>query len=381
MKKLFTLLFIFTVAATAATCFYPKKAFALETEGKAAYLCDYESGTTVYACNERKRLPIASMTKIMILDLVFEAVDEGRLSLDENVTVSKTASGMGGSQVFLQADKEYKAEDLIKSVIIASANDASVALAERLYGSESAAVDVMNERCDAWGLKDTLFSNVTGLPKPTQYSCAKDVAVMLTKLISHEKYFDFSKIWLDELTHPDGQKTTLTNTNKLSRYYAGCDGGKTGYTSDAGFCLAATAKKGTMRVVGVCIGEKDSKQRFKDVSEMFDYAFDNYSQKIVVDSDLQPKESVDVVCGKCEKVFVEPKESVYAFLKKNDKAEFTVEYSLSEKVTAPVKKGDVLGELTVKKDGVEYKKVDLVAENDVLKATFSDSFIKVTSNW
>ncbi len=380
MKKflIFTAIIAITICALA---FPERRGSCLEARAKSAYLMDYDSGTVVYALNEKKRLPIASMTKMMLLNLVFEKVEEGELSLDEKVTVSKTASGMGGSQVFLQADKEYSASDLVKSVIVASANDASVALAERLYGSETSCVEVMNKKAAEWGLDDTLFSNCTGLTKPTQYSCARDVAYMLRRLSSHEKYFEYSKIWLDELTHPDGQKTTLTNTNKLSRFYNGCDGGKTGYTSEAGFCLAATAKRGTMRVIGVCIGAEDSKKRFADVSEMFDYAFDNYEQKTILDKDDQPQESVQVFGGKQNCVFARPSCDVNAFMKKGEKKDYTVKYELFDKVSAPVISGDVVGSVTVYENGVEYKKVDLVAAENVEKQTFTDVVTKFGKEW
>ena len=381
MKKIISGLMIALVIFAFSFAFAPAVGNAMTTSAKSAYLIDYCSGTVLYAENETKRLPIASMTKLMLLNLVFDAVEEKTLDIEEMVTVSKTASGMGGSQVFLQADKQYPAKDLIKSVIVASANDASVALAERLYGSEEECVKKMNELCGAWGLENTLFSNCTGLPKPTQYSCAKDVAQMLVRLIPNEKYFEYSGIWLDELVHPDGQKTTLTNTNKLVKFYAGCDGGKTGYTSDAGFCLAATAKRGTMRVIGVCIGEQDSKQRFKDVSALFDHAFNGYSQKIAVDKEFQIKESVKVVCGKEDSVFVEPTENVYVLTPKNEEPMLTVEYSLKENVQAPVLKGDVLGEMIVYKDGVEYKRVPLVATSGVGKRSFGDVLKKFGEDW
>ena len=381
MKKFLLFVCIVFAGAVLAVSVKPETGYCVESHAKAAYLMDYDSKTVVYAENETARLPIASMTKIMLLNLVFESVDDGKLDVDGVFTVSKTASGMGGSQVFLQADKDYKVKDLIKSVIIASANDASVALAEKLYGSESACVDVMNAKCKEWGLENTVFSNCTGLPKPTQYSCAKDVAEMLARLISHEEYFQFSTVWLDELIHPDGQKTTLTNTNKLVRFYSGCDGGKTGYTSDAGFCLAATAKRGSMRVVCVCIGEEDSKKRFADVSAMFDHVFDNYSQKIIVDKEYGQKNGVKVSGGKTDLVYAEPYENVYAFLSKTESPSFTVGCEMNKKVKAPVKKGDEIGVLTVFKDGVEYKKVALVASDDVERQTYADVVKRFGENW
>jgi len=381
MKKILIFVTALIITVTVAYTRVPNSTGAIGSQAKATVLMDFNSKTIVYADNETKRLPIASMTKIMLLNLIFEGIDNGQLSLDESITVSKTASGMGGSQVFLQADKQYPVKDLVKSIIIASANDASVALAERLYGSESACVDAMNAKCAEWKLDNTLFSNCTGLPKATQYSCARDVAEMLSELLTHKEYFDYSGIWLDELVHPDGQKTTLTNTNKLVRFYSGCDGGKTGFTQDAGYCLAATAKRGAMRVICVCIGEGDSKQRFGDVSGLFDYAFNNYSQKIIVDKEFEPKESVKVSCGREASVFVEPEKNVYAFLNKTENPSFSVEYTFEENVAAPVSKGDKLGELLVIKDGVEYERVALVAASDVDRQTYGDVVKKFGDKW
>ncbi|HBJ97833.1 MAG TPA: D-alanyl-D-alanine carboxypeptidase, partial [Clostridiales bacterium] len=250
----------------------------LSVKCKSAIIMDYHSGSIIYAKNENARLPIASMTKLMALLLTFENVDNNNLSLDEKITVSKTASGMGGSEVFLEAGGEYLCSDLVKSVIVASANDATVALCERLYGSEENAVEEMNKRAKELNLSDTLYSNSTGLTKPTQYSSAKDVANLLKELCTHKQYFNYSKIWMDEIKHPSGNVTEISNTNKLVRFYEGCDGGKTGFTGEAGFCLSATAKRGAMRLISVVIGGENSKERFNGVRTMFNYAFSNYSE-------------------------------------------------------------------------------------------------------
>ena len=352
-----------------------------ETSAKAAYLAEAGGGQIIYAENENARMPIASMTKIMLLNYVFESIESGELKEDEDIVVSEAAESMGGSQVFLRAGESYKVGDLVKSVIVSSANDSSVCLAERLFGSEAAAVDAMNERCGEWGLANTLFSNVTGLPKPTQYSSAKDVSVMLDKLVSHEGYFGYASIYLDEIAHADGTTTMLTNTNKLVKYYDGCDGGKTGFTSDAGYCLAATAKRGDLRVVGVVIGEADSKTRFKDVSSLFDHAFNNYSRKILFDKEEPIEEKIKVVKGVADQALVVPENDVYAFTKKGEKCEFTFSISLNDSVVAPAVRGDAVGTLTVYKDGAEYKKINVVLAENVDKLTLFGAFDKISSRW
>ena len=352
----------------------------LKTEAKSAYLTEYESGTVLFARNENARLPIASMTKIMLLNLCFEKTECGELSFEEKICVSDRASGMGGSQVFLEAGGEYSVDDLIKSVVVASANDASVALAEKMYGSEESCVDVMNEKCREWGLENTSFRNCTGLPATEHFSSAKDVSVMLTKLISHKDYFRYSIIWTDEIRHAKGNVTGLTNTNKLSRFYAGCDGGKTGYTSDAGFCLAATAKRGTMRVVAVVIGENNSKKRFGDVSTMFDYAFGHFTNHAVIEAGKPLGQTVEVAKGKCGTVGTVAEKDFFVFGKRGEGGEIEVRFE-GEKIVAPVRKGQVVGKLIVTKNNVPVGKVNVLADRDVGAKKFIDYLKDVASGW
>ncbi len=381
MKRLFfVFLTVFSLILVSVNFSVAKAESGLSTSSKSAILMDAESKTVIYKHNENSRLPIASMTKIMLLNLCFEKVDSGELSLNEEITVSKTASGMGGSQVFLEANQKYKASDLIKSVIIASANDASVALAERLYGSEANCVDEMNKKCSSWGLKDTLFSNCTGLPKPTQYSSANDVAVMLCNLIKHKDYFSYSNIWMDEIEHSKGRVTGLTNTNKLVKFYDGCDGGKTGYTSESGFCLAATAKRGGLRLVSVVINSPDSKTRFKDVSSMFDFGFDNYVSKMVVDSKKPLEIDVTVDNAKEGKIQVIPANDVFMFSKRNAQDDVIIDFQPYQ-VRAPLNKGDVVGQLKIFKNNVEYKKVDVIVCHDVSQKTYFDYIKDIGANW
>ena len=289
MKKLFPLSLAVlaaagTLIAAKPTAMAVRADEALAPICKSAYLCDYESGTQIYSKNETERLPIASMCKIMTLLLSFEAVDSGALDYGEMITVSENASGMGGSQVFLGTNLSYRADELMKTVAVCSANDSCVALAERIGGSESAFIERMNERAKELGAENTLFANCTGLPKEPQYSCAKDVSVMLRELLKHQKYYEFSRVWLEDFSHPDGRTTQITNTNKLIRFYDGCDGGKTGFTNEAGFCLAATAKRGDMRIVSVMIGAENSKQRFADTTAMLNYSFNQYETKRVLEA-------------------------------------------------------------------------------------------------
>ncbi len=353
----------------------------LKTNAKSAYLMSADCGEVLYSQNEELRLPIASMTKIMLLNLVFEEVESGKLSLDENVLVSENAQSMGGSQVFLQANKYYKCADLIKSVIIASANDASVALAERLFITEENCVAEMNKKAKEMGLYNTLFSNVTGLTKPTQYSCAKDVAKMTCYLTSFEDYFKFSDIYLDELTHPDGSKTILTNTNKLVKFYDGCDGGKTGFTNEAKFCLSATAKRNGMRLVCVCIGEDTSKQRFNDVSNLLNFGFNNYKQSLILDKNEVLTSNLEIKGAKENSVKFRVQKSVYKFEKINENEDYNYNFEFYNNLTAPLDSGSIIGEVVVYKNGVEIKRENLLLESNVEKFNFGSAFEKVIENW
>ncbi|MBE5742237.1 MAG: D-alanyl-D-alanine carboxypeptidase [Clostridiales bacterium] len=379
MKKLFILLTTLSLLFISTT-FISANADGIKNLSKSAILLEAETGTVICKSNEKARLPIASMTKIMLLNLCFENIEQGNLSLDEDITVSKNASGMGGSQVFLEANSKYKAKDLIKSVIIASANDASVALAERLYGSETECVSVMNAKCVEWKLDNTLFSNCTGLPKPTQYSSAEDVAIMLKHLISHKDYFSYSNIWMDEIKHSGDRVTGLTNTNKLVKFYDGCDGGKTGYTSESGFCLAATAKRGGLRLISVVINSPDSKSRFNEVSNMFNYGFDNYTSKMVIDSSKPLEIDVKIGKSKNDKIEIKPINDVFVFSKRNEKEKITIDFNPIEKC-APVSKGEKVGELIVFRSGVEYKRVDVVTTCDVQVKTYFDYIKDIAKNW
>lgn len=352
----------------------------LQIHAKASYLMDFTTGTVMFAQNERTHLPIASMCKIMTLILSFDAIKAGAMDMNEELTISERAASMGGSQVFLEANAKYPVKELIKSVVVCSANDSCVALAERIAGSEEIFTDKMNEKARSLGANDTLFANCTGLPKEPQYSCAKDVAIMLKELLSHEEYYEFGKVWMEQFKHPQGRYTEITNTNKLVRFYDGCDGGKTGFTNQAGFCLAATAKRNDTRVISVVIGEENSGTRFNDVRTMFDYAFANYATTPIVQANVPLETTGFVNGGKIKTVSVCPERSAFTFSKRGEKPNVTIETRL-ETLRAPLKKGERVGELIVFKDNVEVERVPLIAASDVAKANFFDRFRDVARGW
>lgn len=352
----------------------------LKLRGKSAYVMDFGTETPIYSQNETKRLPIASMCKIMTLLLAFEAIDNGALDMQEEIAVSERAASMGGSQVFLEANAKYSVKELLKSIVVCSANDSCVALAERIAGSESVFVEKMNEKAKEIGANDTLYANCTGLPKEPQYSCAKDVAIILKNLLKHEEYYEFSKVWMDKFQHPQGRHTEITNTNKLVRFYDGCDGGKTGFTNDAGFCLAATAKRGDMRIISVVIGEESSQNRFDDVRTTFDYAFANYTLTPIVEAGKQLEQTVTVTGGKEKTVNAYPERGYFAFNRRGEKGNITIETRLSQP-KAPIRKNQPVGEILVYNNGVEVEKITLLAAENVEKANLFDRIQDVARDW
>lgn len=391
MKKRFSVFFIilsFLMLFVSLTSPTKTKAYAetikdnvLEISSKSAFLLDEKTGKIIYAKNEEERLPIASMCKIMTLLICFDNVKEGNLSLDEEILVSENASKMGGSQVFLENNATYKCSELIKSIIVASANDASVAMAERISGSESAFVNLMNEKCKELELNNTYFTNCTGLPKVGQYSCAKDVATMFRELIQHEEYFIFSNIWMDEIKHPNERVTSISNTNKLIKFYKGCDGGKTGYTSEAGHCLCATAKKDGTRLISVVIKATDSKTRFKDVSNMFNYGFNNFVTKTIFDNNQDIIVDFKLKNGKISSPKITVEKPVYYFTEKNSKTSFEYSYQIDKNIKAPATCGTIIGKITIFVDNIEYDTVNLVLKEDVLEKSYFDNVIDVIVNW
>ena len=348
---------------------------------KAAYVCEAESGTAVAAQRETERLPIASMCKIMTLLLAFEAADAGELSLEESVAVSEHAAGMGGSQVFLDAGLSYPAGELLKSIAVCSANDSCVAISERIAGSEEAFVERMNERARELGAENTLFANCTGLPREPQYSCAKDVALMLRELLKHEPFFDYAGIRLEDFRHPDGRVTTMTNTNKLLRKLEGCDGGKTGFTQEAGFCLAATAKRGETRLVCVVIGAESSDARFECTARLLNETFATHERRVVAAADRPMENALAVRGSRSDRIGYAPERSLGIFVKKGEKADVRTELILPADVRAPVMRGDRVGEVVLLLDGVEIDRCALISLDDAPRYSYGEAFREGAHLW
>lgn len=347
---------------------------------KAAFLMDYDSQQVLYEQNSLEHLPVASMVKLMTILLTFEEIDAGRLGLDEMITTSENAAGMGGSQVFIDPHVDYKCEDLLKSVIVASANDASVALAERIAGTEEDFVVLMNKRAKELGMQNTNYVNCTGLPAPMQYSCARDIATLDREVMTHKDYFNYSTIWMEDLVHPSGRKTGLVNTNKLIRYFKGCDCGKTGSTSESGYCLTASAKRGDMRLIGTIIGAKDSKSRFNETSKLLNYGFANFTNKKVLDANDVLGE-LDVKKSATKRVQVSAQEDFYAIMKKGGNTVYEFRVEMPDCVAAPVRVGQVVGKVLIVKDNEVIKEIPLISRDNAEKINFSESLSEVIENW
>ncbi len=383
MRKIRSILcfLLFSLALVNMPFAMKNMAFASETElcshAKSALLYDKNSQTIIFEKNASERLPIASMTKLGSLMLIFDAIEKGTISEETKVKISHHASETEGSSAFLDENSEYKAGDLIMTVIVASANDSTVALAEAVAGSEEGFVKKLNFKLRELGLRDTSFVNATGLPAFDHYSTAKDILKIYEQICDNEIYKKYSKIWMTELVHPSGRKTEIVNTNRLVKFYEGCDSGKTGFTNDAGYCLSASATRGDMRVVGVVMGEPDSKTRFAEMSELFNYAFNNYENKVIFKSS-KPLYEIEVQKAKQKMVNVFPKEDYVKFLKRGEEFEYSLSYKLKDKLKAPLKSGEEVGTLyVVDSKGIVEKEIPLVVREDVKEIRLGDIFTKI----
>lgn len=352
----------------------------VDISSKSAILMEYDSGEVLFSKDECKRLPVASMVKMMTILLSLEELQEGNVALDTKISTSENAAGMGGSQVFIDPFVEYSFEDLLKSVVMASANDASVALAEYFNGNEKAFTNRMNKRAKELGMKDTHYSNCTGLPAPEQYSSAKDTAILLKEILKHEIYHNYSTIWMDTLTHPSGRTTELVNTNRLIRYFKGCDGGKTGSTNEAGCCLGASAKRDDMRLISVIVGAENSKTRFNESASLLNFGFKNFeSQKLADVSKVI--QNIPVLKGKIATIDVFASEDFSAVVKKGDVSNYQVDYEIEENIKAPTKAGDVVGKIIISKNGNLVKKISAVVREDVKPLSIFETAKKVIHKW
>lgn len=346
-----------------------------------AILCEASTGQVIFEKNADERRPVASVNKVMTILLTLEAVDEGRVSLEDQVTVSPRAASMGGSQAFLDAEERYKLSELLKTVIVASANDSAVALAEHLAGTEESFVRLMNTRAEELGLTNTHYANCTGLPRTGTLYHRADVAKLSAQLDLHPIYYRYSTIWMDEIKHRGGRVTSLTNTNRLIRFYPGCDGYKTGSTNEARYCVSATAKKEGMRLIAVVLGTPAGQTRFDEARAMLEYGFANVQLVTPIAQGQALDMTVPVRLGGRDEVSVLSGGTCSLLERRGEKNALSLEAALVEKVNAPVYAGDVLGEIRVKRGDEVVAVVPAVAGEDVQLPGMVDALIRIRDHF
>ncbi|RAS79310.1 D-alanyl-D-alanine carboxypeptidase family protein [Priestia endophytica] len=377
MKQLFSfiLVLLLGVSTLSPSAFgAEKKAPSLAEKAESAILIERDTGEILYEKNGDEKLPPASMTKVMTMILIMDALDKGKIKMSDKVRTSEHAASMGGSQIFLEPGEEMTVEQMLKGIAIASGNDASVAMAEHIAGSEEEFVSMMNQKAKDLGLKNTKFQNPTGLSVEDHYSTAHDMSIMAKELLKYEGITKFTGTYEDYLREDTDKKFWLVNTNRLLKFYDGVDGLKTGYTKEAKYCLTATAKKGNMRVVAVVFGADTPKDRNSQITKMLDYAFSKYKTSPLYKRD-QVVGEVKVAKGKDKTVEVVTSEPISILNEKGQgKANMKKEVKLNKDLKAPLKKGDEVGTLIIKKDGKVVTTSPLLAKDSMKEASWWNFF-------
>ncbi|XOQ44026.1 MAG: serine-type D-Ala-D-Ala carboxypeptidase [Clostridium sp.] len=341
-----------------------------EIKAPSAVLMEAQTGKILYEKNDHEQRACASITKVMTLLLVMEALDSGKIGLNDTVTTSEHAASMGGSDIWLEPGETMSVDDMLKATVIASANDAAVALAEYVAGSEDEFVAQMNQRAKELGMKDTVFKNVNGLDEDGHVTSAYDIALMSRELIKHEKIFDYTKTWMDNVR--DG-KTQLVNTNKLLKSYQGITGLKTGTTGKAGSCISATAERNGVSLIAVVLGSSTTSDRFNSAATLLDYGFANWS---VVNPQIPPEANKPIAVANGMDATVEPsvntEESI--LVPKGKAEEITSKVSINSDIRAPVEEGQILGKITYSLGDEVLKETEIRAKKAVEPITFSSVF-------
>jgi len=371
-KKIISLMLVVSLCFTSFS-FAENK---LELAAKAACLMEAETGEILYAYNEHEVLRPASVTKVMTLLLIMEALEDGSITLEDLVPCSERARKMGGSQIWLNENEKLSVNDMLKAICVVSANDCCVAMSEFIGGSEEVFVEMMNNRAKELGMKDTTFKNCHGIDEEGHVTSAHDIAVMSRELIKHEKIFEYTTIWMDSLR--DG-KSELVNTNRLIRFYDGANGLKTGSTSLALYNLSATAKRDNMQLIGVIMAAPTTKDRFNDATKLLDYGFANYAMTLLDEKGTEVGET-KVERGEDELVTGIVAEDVMKLGEKKGIKGVERQVNFMQ-VKAPIKAGDTIGEMLYLKDGAEIARVAIQAKYDVDKLSFPKGFIKIFNDW
>ncbi len=347
----------------------------LTESAKSSILIEASTGEIIHDSNAHERLAPASMTKIMSLIIIMEEIEKKSITLDEVITVSENASKMGGSQIYLEPGEKMSVNDLLKAICVGSANDAVVALAERISGTEEAFVFRMNEEVKKLGLKDTNFENSTGLDTENHYSSAYDMAQMARELVRHDKILEYSGIYETYLRQNTNNKFWLVNTNKLIKTYDGMDGLKTGYTKDAGYCLTATAKRNNMRLIGVIMGEETNSKRNEEMTKMLDYGFNMYTVKNYLTTNSKVGE-LNIDKASKSKVKIVPMQDINILNRKgNDDRKVSYKLNITNE-ELPIKKGDVVGNISIYENNKELYKIKVTVKEDIKKANVLELLLR-----
>lgn len=349
-----------------------ENAAAFQVAAKGAVLIDASTGQVLFEQDSHKELPLASVTKVMTMLLVMEAVDGGKITLKDKVTISERAASMGGSQMYMEVGETHTVAELLKGVAMASANDGCVALAEYVAGSEEIFVERMNKRAQELGMRDTHFVNTNGLPVADHHSSAYDIAVMSKKLYEFDETHQWFTTWQDTITVglPGKEKEFgLTNTNKLIKAYDGCNGIKTGFTAEAGFCLSASATRGDTHLIAVALGSQTSKIRNAEVAKLLDYGFANF-ETVAIAEKGQVMGEVAVERGTPDSVNAVTDEKITALVAKGEKDTIKSKVTIHDTVPLPLKKGQEIGSVTIYQGKEKKAEYPLIAETTVEKATF-----------
>ncbi len=345
----------------------------IDISARASLLMDFSSGDIIYAMNEHEKLAPASITKIMTLLLCMEALETEKIKLDDKVFISDHASKMVGTKVYLDAGETQTVENLIKAISVRSANDGAVALAEHIAGSEEAFVKLMNKRSKELGMKNTNFSNASGLPAENHYTTAYDIAIMSRELLKHEKIKGYLSVYMEDLTVGKSKKSvqTMVNTNRLIKEYDGANGIKTGFTNEAKHCISASAKRGSLQLIAVVMGVENSKLRFTEAKRLLDYGFANY-ESITLGKKGDIVGSIPIEKGKKENLEIILDRDSCILLQKGRKSEIDKKLNYPEFLIAPIVQGSIVGELIIRVDGKEVDKIDLIAKTTIEKSNLGN---------
>lgn len=381
MKKSIPIILVIMLVAvmfTSKTHLVVSANFESEIHHKSSVLIESQTGNILVDNNANKKLPIASVTKLMTTLLTLEEIQKGNLKTSDKIIVSENASGMGGSQIFLDANAEYEVGELLKSVIVCSANDSSVALAEHIAGSEQNFVKLMNDKANILSMNNTNYANCTGLPSNNGYSSAYDQALILREVLKHDLYHTYSSIWMEDFTHPSGRTTQMTNTNKLSRFYEGCVGGKTGSTNQAKFCLAVGAERNNAKFIAVVLGAENSKERFKLASDLLNYGFNNYESKTIFSNNDLITKSIKIRNSN-NSISLKAERDYSIIYNKNEIPNYSLNFHLPTQLKK-VHENEIVGNVEIVVNGIVVDTINILSCDNYREPTIWDNFKQIIKN-